>query len=104
MSNNITYNIGYQGLGTSGILSKFPQVATDIEIAEMAELIRSDESIDTLWQWSTDNYVPASAMVLHLRISANGYYWEFTVKLINVREYRARWESIYGEWNPNKYK
>jgi hypothetical protein len=102
--NDITFNIGYQAIGTSGVLNKFPQVATDTKIAEMSELIRSDKSIDTLWEWSENNYISPSSMVLHFRISENVHYWEFTVKLINVREYRARWESKYGEWNPNKYK
>lgn len=99
MSKNITYNIGYEGFGTSGILSKFPTLLENTSFTEFVKIVRDTQSIDTLWEWATDFRVTTSTMCLFIRIDDGEFYWEYKIKLMNVREYRAKWESKYGPWN-----
>ena len=98
--NRVAFNIGYNGI-SSGILSWYPQVF-DGTFSEFAKMIREFESVETLYDWAKSHHVPPSSLVLMIMIETETEYWEYTVKLINVREYRKYWELKYNkEWKEN---
>ena len=81
---------------SSGILSWYPE-SMECSFAEFAKILRNQESIDSLWNWAKDSHVPPSSMILMLRIENETEYWEYTIRMINVREYRKHWEEVYGK-------
>ncbi len=98
--NRVIYNIGYSSI-SSGILTWYPQ-CIDGTFADFVKLVRNEESIETLFGWAKENHVPPSSLILMIRIDEENQYWEYTVKLINVREYRKYWELKYNkEWKEN---
>jgi hypothetical protein len=96
----VVFNIGYQGIGR-GVLSAFPQI-WDCDFPVFAKKIRLKKNVKTLFKWAKDNHVAPSTIVLYLHISYEDVYWEYPIKMINVREYRKHWELIYKkEWKEN---
>ena len=89
----VIYNIGYKGVG-SGILNAFPMV-WDCDFPTFAKKIRQKGNIKQLFKWAKENHVPPSCLVLHITIWYETEYWEYTIKMINVREYRNYWEKVY---------
>lgn len=95
----ISVNIGYAGSLSSGILSAFPQVFDQFNsFSEFVQVVRNSESMDAFWNWSEIHHVTPSSLCLYIRIDEPTEYWEYRVHLINVREYRKKWEDKYGRW------
>jgi hypothetical protein len=93
--NQVVYNFGYQGpTGSSGTVSWYPQIFYG-SISEFSKWIRLDENIESLFESAKDNHIIPSTVILMLRIDEEHLYWEYTVKLINVKEYRNYWETKY---------
>lgn len=98
----ISVNIGYAGPLSSGILSAFPQIFDQFDsFSEFVQLSRDPESIDAFWNWAEIHHVTPSSLCLYIRIDEPTEYWEYRVHLINVREYRKKWEDKYGKWKHN---
>jgi hypothetical protein len=96
----VVYNIGYQGTG-SGVLTPFPQI-WDCDFPTFAKKIRLKKNIKGLFNWAKVNHVQPSTLVLYIVIWYDDVYWEYTIKMINVREYRKHWELKYKkEWKEN---
>lgn len=92
--NNVVFNIGYKGFGSSGILSQYPHM-WDCDFKTFAKKMRQKNNIKQLFKWAKVNHVPPSTIILHLIISNETDYWEYSIKMINVREYRKYWEEVY---------
>jgi hypothetical protein len=93
----VAYNIGYEGIG-SGILTQYP-IIWDCDFQTFAKKIRQKGNTKDLFKWAKINHIPPSTLTLNLTIWYETEYWHFTIKMINVREYRTYWESIYKkEW------
>jgi hypothetical protein len=90
----VAYNIGYIGHGSSGVLHYYPEV-WDCDFKTFAKKIRQKGNTKALFKWATTNHVPPSMLVLHLTIRNETDYWNYTIKMINVREYRKFWELKY---------
>jgi hypothetical protein len=90
----VVYNIGYKSNGNSGILSWYPE-SFDCKFSEFVELVRTEETIEDMFEFAKKCHVAPSLIVLILRIENETQYWEYTVKMINVREYRNYWEKVY---------
>jgi len=96
----VIYNIGYNGIG-SGILTWYPE-SMECSFPEFVKIVRNQESIKHLFEFAEMSFVPPSSLVLMLRIENEVEYWEHTIKLINVREYRKYWELKYNKtWKEN---
>lgn len=95
MEKLIAFNIGYSGLG-SGILSPYPTI-WECDFPTFAKKQRQKGTIKQLFKWAKANHVPPSSIVLHITIWYEDEYWQYTIKMINVREYRAHWEKVYGK-------
>jgi hypothetical protein len=88
----VSYNLGYiSPLGSSGVLSWHPEML-EMSFSDFCKLLRDKESIENIWQWAVDSHVTPSSMCIMLRYDKGAFYWEWTVKMINVREYREYWE------------
>ncbi len=95
----ITFNIGYIGHGNSGILSYHPFLWHDCDIKTFAKKLRQKGNIQKLFKWAKDSYVTPSSIALFVTIIEDDTEWTYTIKMINVREYRAHWEKVYKkEW------
>jgi hypothetical protein len=90
----VAYNIGYRGLGSAGILTPYPTI-WDCDFPTFAKKVRQKGNTKQLFKWAKDNHVPPSCLVLHVTIWYETEYWEYTIKMINVREYRNYWEKVY---------
>lgn len=96
----VIYNIGYNGIG-SNVLTWYPE-SMECSFPEFAKIIRNQESIEYLFEFAAMSIVPPSTLVLILRIENEVEYWEHTIRLINVREYRKYWELKYNKtWKEN---
>ena len=94
----IVFNIGYKGHGSSGILSYYPY-AWDCDFKTFAKKMRQKGNIKQLFKWSKEHHVTPSLITLFVSIYEDGEYSNYTIKMINVREYRKHWETIYKkEW------
>jgi hypothetical protein len=89
----VAFNIGYQST-SSGVLSAFPSI-WDCDFPTFARKIRQKGNIKQLFKWSKERHVPPSSIVLHITIWYETEYWNYTIKMINVREYRDYWELKY---------
>jgi hypothetical protein len=88
----VSYNMGYiSPLGSSGILTWYPEVL-EMSLADFCKLLRDKESIETIWEWAIVSHVAPSSMYIMIRYDEGDSYWEWAVKMINVREYREYWE------------
>lgn len=97
----VVFNIGYQGFGSAGILSEFP-IIWDCDFPTFAKKIRQKGNIKQLFNWAKIHHVPPSKIVLHINIWYETEYWNYTIKMINVREYKKQWELKYKiEWKEN---
>lgn len=90
----VIYNIGWKALG-SGVLTWYPE-SLDMTFSEFAKELRKEETILDLFQYAKDSYVPPSSIILITRIENETEYWEYTIRMINVREYKAHWEKTYN--------
>jgi len=98
MKHVIAYNIGYTGMGSSAILHNHPQI-WECDFPTFAKKMRQKGNIKALFKWAKVNYVPPSTIVLHVTIWYETEYWQRTIKMINVRQYKKQWEEVYGkEW------
>ena len=96
----VVFNIGYKGVG-SNTLSTYPMVF-DCDYPTFAKKMRQKGNIKQLFKWAKDFHVPPSTIVLHLTIWYEDQYWNYTIKMVNVREYRKHWELKYKkEWKEN---
>lgn len=94
----IVFNIGYEYHGNSGILSKYP-IVWDCDFKTFAKKIRQKGNIKSLFKWAKANHVTPSSISIALGIYDGNEYFNYTVKMINVREYRKHWERVYKkEW------
>lgn len=97
MTAYVIFNTGYiTKMGGTGILSWYPE-AFECKFSEAAKILREEESIKNLFKWAEAYHVPASSICLMFRIEEGDLYWEFTVKAINIREYRKYWENYYNK-------
>jgi hypothetical protein len=88
----VSYNMGYiSPLGSSGILTWYPEVL-EMSLADFCKLLRDKESIETIWERAIDSHITPSSACIMFRYDEGAFYWEWTVKMINVREYREYWE------------
>jgi hypothetical protein len=95
----IVFNIGYIGHGSSGILSHYPIVWDNLSFPKFAKKMRQKGNIKALFKWAKAHHVTPSSMALFVNIWHETEYWEYTIKMMNVREYRKHWEEIYKtEW------
>jgi len=95
---HVAYNIGYSGMGNSAVLHNYPLI-WDCDFPTFAKKIRQKGNTKGLFKWAKANHVPPSTIVLHITIWYETEYWNFTINMINVREYRKHWESVYKkEW------
>lgn len=92
----VIYNVGFKGPSNSGVLSWYPQ-SFDCTFSEFAEMLREQETIEEFFRFAKDCYVPPSMMLLLIRIEDETNYWEYTIKMINIREYRQHWEKVYDK-------
>lgn len=94
----IAYNIGYIGRGSSGILSYYPSI-WDCDFKTFAKKIRQKGNTKALFKWAKEHHVTPSSVALFVSIYKDDEYSNYTIKMINVREYRKHWELIYKkEW------
>jgi hypothetical protein len=95
----VIYNFGWNGpTGSSGTISTYPQVFYG-SISEFSKWIRTPENIESLFESAKENYIIPSTLTLHLRIDDTDLYWNYIIKLINVREYRKYWKTKNNkEW------
>lgn len=94
----VAYNIGYRGHGSAGVLTPYPTI-WDCDFPTFAKKIRQKGNTKALFKWAKDTHVPPSSLVLHVTIWYETEYWNYTIKMINVREYRKHWEQVYKkEW------
>lgn len=95
--NQVVFNFGYDGpTGSRGTISHYPQVFYGT-ISEFSKWIRLPESIESLFESAKENHIIPSTLTLQMRIDDEEQYWEFTIKLINVKEYREYWETKYNK-------
>ena len=98
----ISVNIGYSGPLGSGILTTFPQTFDQFKtFNEFKQMVKGSEDIETFWEWAKVDHIPPSHLCLFIRVDDGDEYWEFKVHLINVKEYRDKWEKQYGPWKHN---
>jgi len=94
----IVFNIGYVGHGNSGILSYHP-IKWNCDFKTFAKKMRQKGNIKQLFKWAKEHHVTPSSMTLFVSIYEDDMYSNYTIKMINVREYRQHWKKIYGkEW------
>lgn len=100
--NKVIYNIGYSSrLGNSGVLTWYPH-SMDCTFSEFAQELRKDYAIKDLFDFAEKAHVIPSSIILMILIEDEEQYWEYTVKMINVREYRKYWETKYKKkWKEN---
>lgn len=97
----VIYNFGYTGFSGSGTISHYPQVFYG-SISEFSKWIRTPENIESLFESAKEVPIIPSSLTLQMRIEEEEQYWEYTIKLINVKEYRKYWEIKYNkEWKWN---
>jgi len=97
----ITFNIGYAIDGAGGILSHYPILWRHKSFKAFSKAVRSKTNVKTLFDWAKQSHVPPSSMLLTLNIQEDDvdFEWKYTIRLINVREYRKHWELKYKkEW------
>jgi hypothetical protein len=95
----IVFNIGYVGNSSSAILSYYPTIWDNISFPKFAKKMRQKGNIKALFRWAKYNHVPPSTIVLYITIWHETEYWNYSIKMINTREYRKYWEEYYGkEW------
>lgn len=89
------YNIGtFSTPFGSGGLTNFPIIREEESFSELSKIIRY--SIDHLWKLAEQRYIIPSSLCLYISVGDHN----FRIRLINVREYRAKWEDKYK----TKYK
>jgi hypothetical protein len=94
----IVFNIGYIGHGSSGILSHYP-MTWDCDFKTFAKKMRQKGNIKSLFKWAKLHYVTPSSMAIFVSVYEGDMYSNYTIKMMNVREYRKHWETIYKkEW------
>ena len=98
----ITFNIGYGGDGLSGgILSHYPNAWELKSFKQFKKEIRKKKNIKTLFDLAKKSYVPPSSMLIIMRIREEEYERLYTIRMINVREYKKYWEIKYKkQWKP----
>jgi hypothetical protein len=92
----VIYNFGYKGSTGSGTISWYPQIFYG-SISEFSKWIRQADTIESLFEQTKQLHIVPSSLALMMRIEDKDEYWEFTVKLINVKEYRSYWEQKYNK-------
>ena len=91
----VVYNFGYSGpTGSSGTVSHYPQVFYG-SISEFSKWIRESENIESLFDSTKNAHIIPSTVTMMLRIDEEELYREYTIKLINIKEYRKYWENKY---------
>ena len=95
---NIGYGVGSK-VGHSGVLSYQPMIFTFKTVKQLTDLIR--ESTDVFFEWAEEHHVIPSELNLFLSIGLE--VRPITIRLINVREYRAKWEKKYGKPYTHSY-
>jgi len=91
----VALNYGYynKALNTSGIIDNFPQIFK-VKCFQQLEL-RAENFIDLLFQLSRHCHITPSSICLYITVNNHS----FVIRMINVREFRAKWEQIYkSEW------
>lgn len=89
---NIAVNIGYQIKESGGgILSYFPLHFECDSFKVFAKDLRRKNNINTLFRWAKVSNVPPSSICLFLNVNDR----EIMIRMINVREYRTKWETKY---------
>jgi hypothetical protein len=98
----VIYNFGYNGpTGCSGTISHYPDIYYG-SISEFSKWIRQSENIESLFESAKKNHIVPSSLTIMMRIDDEEQYWEYTIKLINVKEYRDYWENEYSKkWKLN---
>lgn len=102
----VAYNIGYktEGIG-SGVLTYIPDIWEVENVREFSDSFRKKETIDILFQYAEHFTVTPSSITIFVKIIDPDFEWEFIIPMINVREYRLKWEEKYNKvWNGKTLK
>jgi hypothetical protein len=93
----VSLNIGRSNLnGCSGPVNKFPIIFEFENIKEWTNLVRRDMLNLLDWGVSSSIY-PLSNMVIWVRIDEDDLFWEFEIKLKNIREFKKYLNMNYFE-------
>jgi hypothetical protein len=88
-------------LGGRGPVNKFPIIFDFENIREWTDLIRKEESMFAFLDWAESCSIhPLSSMNLWIRVDENDLYWEFEIKLKNIREFKKYLSMDYEEIIP----
>jgi competence protein ComGF len=89
---DITFNIGYESMASSGILNKFPIYYQLESFKELSESIRNQTFEWILW--AHENYVSKSSLCFYVsiweedKLKGDYWNWEFAIKAKNIREFQ----------------
>jgi hypothetical protein len=89
----VAYNIGYYtpSLGSVGIITPHPILREYENFSEFATEIRQQSEF--IFNWSKEGHHIPSSIVFRVTVADH----QFTIRLINVREYRELWEKRYSK-------
>lgn len=77
------------GSSSKGPVNKFPIVFEFENIREWTNLIRKEESMLHFLDWyESCSILPIKNMVMWVRVDEDDLYWEFEIKLKNIREFK----------------
>lgn len=94
----IVFNIGYKRDGNSGILTYHP-IVWECDFKTFAKNVRKKDNVKSLFKWAKEHHIPPSLISIYVSIYTGSVHSNYTIQMINVREYRKRWETIYKrEW------
>lgn len=87
----IAFNIGWSGPLSSGILTYSPTLTEVESFSEIAQDLRTEDTIKRLFEYAEIGHAIPSAIAIWFAVEKH----EFRIKMINVREYKAAWEQKY---------
>jgi len=87
-------------LGGNGPLNLFPMIFNFENAREWTDSIREESNMIGFLDWAQAcSLYPISKMKIWAYIEDDGHYWEFEVKLKNVREFKKYIDMEYEEIN-----
>lgn len=85
-------------LGGNGPLNLFPMVFDFENAREWSDSIREESNMIGFLDWAQAcNLYPISKMKIWAHIEDGDWYWDFEIKLKNVREFKKYTEMEYEE-------
>lgn len=95
----VVFNVGFSCPNKGSSVFTFFPISWRVDFKTFAELQRRQENIEELFQFAQQHHVPAECIILCVRIEDGDLCWEYVIKMINVREYRAHWEQYKNAVN-----